>query len=82
MIVGICFIVIGSLNINRTNEQSAAIILNDAILVLVFFISVVNVIISAFGIEHSSKPLQKIHWTRTKGNKKNSILVFRWFFVR
>lgn len=60
MIVGILFIIIGSLNINRHNEQSAAIILNDSILVLVFFISIVNVIISAFGIEHSSKPLEKI----------------------
>lgn len=54
------FIIIGSLNINRTNEQAAAIILNDTILVLVFLISVTNVIISAFGIEHSSKPLEKI----------------------
>lgn len=55
------FIIIGSLNINRTNEQAAAIILNDTILVLVFLISVINVIISAFGIEHASKPLEKIN---------------------
>lgn len=60
MIVGILFIIIGSLNINRQNEQSAAIVLNDVILVLVFLISIVNVVISAFGIEHSSKPLEKI----------------------
>lgn len=60
MIVGIFFIIIGSLNINRQNEQAAAIILNDVILVLVFLISIVNVIISAFGIEHSSKPLEKL----------------------
>lgn len=48
------------MNINRSNEQNAAIILNDVILVLVFLISIINVIISAFGIEHSSKPMQKI----------------------
>lgn len=60
MIVGILFIIIGSLNINRKNEQSAAIILNDIILVLIFIISVVNVIVSAFGIEHASQPLRLI----------------------
>lgn len=49
------------MNINRSNEQNAAIILNDVILVLVFLISIINVIISAFGIEHSSKPLQKMN---------------------
>lgn len=60
MIIGILFIVIGSMNINRKNEQSAAIILNDVILILIFFISIINVVISAFGIEHASKPLEKI----------------------
>lgn len=48
------------MNINRKNEQSAAIILNDVILVLIFVISVVNVLISAFGIEHASQPLRLI----------------------
>lgn len=61
MIVGILFIVIGSLNINRRNEQAAAIILNDIILILIFFISILNVVIAAFGIEHSSRPLEKIN---------------------
>lgn len=61
MFVGILFIIIGSMNINRNNEQKAAIILNDVILVLVFLITILNVMISAFGIEHSSKPLQKIN---------------------
>lgn len=58
MIVGILFIIIGSLNINRHKEQAAAVILNDIILVLIFIISIVNVIISAFGIEHASQPLR------------------------
>lgn len=57
MVVGLLFIVIGSLNINRKKDQTAAIILNDVILVLIFVISLVNVIISGFGIEHSSQPL-------------------------
>ncbi|KAG4070675.1 hypothetical protein HA402_013595 [Bradysia odoriphaga] len=57
MIVGLLFIVIGSLNINRKKDQTAAIILNDIILVLIFTISLVNVIISGFGMEYSSHPL-------------------------
>lgn len=57
MVVGLMFIVIGSLNINRRKDQTAAIILNDIILVMVFIISLVNVIISGFGIEYSSQPL-------------------------
>lgn len=58
MVVGLMYIVIGSLNINRTKDQTAAVILNDVILVLVFVISLINVIISGFGIEHSSQPLR------------------------
>lgn len=57
MVVGLMFIVIGSLNINRRKDQTAAIILNDIILVMIFIISLVNVIISGFGIEYSSQPL-------------------------
>ncbi|XP_033163760.1 ninjurin-2 isoform X1 [Drosophila mauritiana] len=58
LLVGILFVVIGSLNINRQQDQTAAVILNDVILVVVFIISVVNVIISGFGIEYSSHPLR------------------------
>ncbi|EDX13167.1 GD18856 [Drosophila simulans] len=43
LLVGILFVVIGSLNINRQQDQTAAVILNDVILVVVFIISVVNV---------------------------------------
>lgn len=56
--VGILFVIIGSLNINRKQDQTAAIILNDIILVVIFVISVINVIISGFGIEYSSQPLR------------------------
>ncbi|XP_035773344.1 ninjurin-2-like isoform X1 [Anopheles albimanus] len=58
MLVGILFVVIGSLNINRKPDQTAAIVLNDIILVLIFIISLLNVIISGFGIEYSSQPLR------------------------
>ncbi|KAH8407319.1 hypothetical protein KR215_002633, partial [Drosophila sulfurigaster] len=60
LLVGILFVVIGSLNINKQHDQTAAIILNDVILVVIFIISVVNVIISGFGIEYSSQPLRLI----------------------
>ncbi|XP_034127855.1 ninjurin-2 isoform X1 [Drosophila guanche] len=58
LLVGILFVAIGSLNINRQKDQTAAIILNDIILVVIFVISVLNVIISGFGIEYSSQPLR------------------------
>lgn len=57
LIVGVLFIVIGGLNINRRKDQNVAQILNDVILVFIFLISIDNVIISGFGIEHSSQPL-------------------------
>lgn len=58
MVVGIFFVIIGSLNINRKKDQTAAIILNDIILIMIFIISIDNVLISGFGIEHSSHPLR------------------------
>lgn len=57
VLVGFLFIIIASLNINRMKEQKSAIILNDIIVILIFLISIVNVIISAFGIENASQPL-------------------------
>ncbi|KAM8706482.1 hypothetical protein ACLKA7_010709 [Drosophila subpalustris] len=60
LLVGILFVAIGSLNINKQHDQNAAIILNDIILVVIFVISVLNVIISGFGIEYSSQPLRLI----------------------
>uniref|UniRef100_A0A1B0CCH4 Uncharacterized protein n=1 Tax=Lutzomyia longipalpis TaxID=7200 RepID=A0A1B0CCH4_LUTLO len=66
LIVGILFIVIGSLNINRHKDQNAAVILNDVILILIFVISIDNVIISGFGIEHSSQPLRLLHDEETR----------------
>ncbi|XP_014277917.1 ninjurin-1 isoform X2 [Halyomorpha halys] len=58
MCVGILFLIIGGLDINIPGDHLPANIINDIILVLVFVISVVNVIISGFGMEHSSQPLE------------------------
>lgn len=66
MTVGILFVIIGSLNINKKKDQQAAIILNDTILVFIFIISILNVIISGFGIEHSSQPLKLLDKEREK----------------
>lgn len=57
VIVGILFLVIGGMDINKGGEQRPANILNDVIVVLIFIISIINVIISGFGIEHASQPL-------------------------
>lgn len=57
MIVGLLFVIIGGLSINRHSEQTMAVILNDVIIIFIFLISIVNVIISGFGIEHSSQTL-------------------------
>lgn len=58
MCVGILFLIIGGLDINIPGDHLPANIINDIILVLVFVISVVNVVISGFGMEHSSQPLE------------------------
>lgn len=50
--MGICFLVIGGMNINREDKQRAAIILNDIVVMMIFVISVLNIVISAFGIQH------------------------------
>ena len=50
--VGICFLFIGSLNINKPKSQRMADILNNLITIQVFIITVINVVISSFGIEH------------------------------
>ena len=49
-IVGILFLVIGGFNINEEPNEKVADILNDIITVLVFIITVINVIINGFGL--------------------------------
>ncbi|XP_044587485.1 ninjurin-1-like isoform X1 [Cotesia glomerata] len=58
--VGILFIVVGGLDINRRRDQWAANFINDIILISVFVISLTNVVISGFGMEFSNKPLPEL----------------------
>ncbi|CAL8107156.1 unnamed protein product [Orchesella dallaii] len=50
--VGISFLFIGALNINKPKSQRIADILNNLITIQIFIITVINVVISSFGIEH------------------------------
>ena len=62
--MGILFLVIGGMNINDEPDQKVADILNDAITVLVFLITLVNVIINGFGIRYTDTNVG-IKWTET-----------------
>ena len=53
MVVGILFLIIGGLNINKEPNQRTANILNDVIVIVIFLITLINVIISGFGIRHT-----------------------------
>ncbi|KPJ03238.1 Ninjurin-2 [Papilio xuthus] len=57
LLVGLMFVVIGGLDLNDHEDQPSAIILNDVIVIFIFTISVLNIVISAFGIEYSNNPL-------------------------
>lgn len=56
--MGILFLVIGGLNINKPKDCRSATILNDLILITVFLISILNVMISGFGFDNSTYTLQ------------------------
>ncbi|XP_018011580.1 ninjurin-1 isoform X2 [Hyalella azteca] len=56
VLVGILFLIIGALNINKLDQQFAANILNNIIGVMLFTITVVNVVLNAFGL--SQPPVQ------------------------
>ncbi|KAB0804924.1 hypothetical protein PPYR_01894 [Photinus pyralis] len=68
LIVAILFVIIGGLNINKTRDHTAALVLNDVILIFVFLISLINIIISGFGIEYSNQPLRLISESSTKNS--------------
>lgn len=68
LFVAILFVIIGGLNINKIGDHSAATILNDMILILIFLISIINIIISGFGLEYSNQPLQLINRPMTDIN--------------
>lgn len=51
VVVGILFLVIGGMNINDPAQMRASDIINNITVVLIFLISIDNIIISSFGIE-------------------------------
>lgn len=53
VIVGIFFIALGRLNINFIADRRKADMMNNASVILIFFITVVNVLITAFGPSES-----------------------------
>ena len=61
--VGILFLVIGGLNINKDHSQRTADILNNVIVVLIFLITLVNIVINGFGFRYTDEgtfPASKI----------------------
>jgi hypothetical protein len=52
VLVGVLFFVIGAMNINKEDQQKTASILNDVVVVIIFLVSIINVMISSFGIQH------------------------------
>ncbi|XP_030029048.1 ninjurin-2 isoform X5 [Manduca sexta] len=57
LLVGLLFVIIGGLDLDDHADQPSAIVLNDVIVMFIFVISVINIVISAFGIEYSNNPL-------------------------
>ncbi|XP_033607959.1 ninjurin-1 isoform X3 [Cryptotermes secundus] len=58
--VGVILLVVGGLDINRHGDQRPAIILNDVTLIMIFIISLINVVVSGFGMEHSGTRLREV----------------------
>jgi len=53
VVVGIIFIVLGRLNINFSQDRRKADMFNNASVILIFLVTVVNVLITAFGPSES-----------------------------
>lgn len=53
VVVGIIFIVLGRLNINYVGDRRRADMMNNASVILIFLVTVVNVLITAFGPSES-----------------------------
>jgi len=53
-LVGILFLVVGGLNINDEKYHRAADIINNVATVIIFIITFINIVISAFGIQSST----------------------------
>ena len=58
VIVGILFIVVGGLNINDEDDQHRANIMNDVIVILIFLITLINIVINGFGIRATDETVE------------------------
>jgi hypothetical protein len=58
--VGVILLVVGGLDINRQGDQRPAVILNDVTLIMIFIISLINVVVSGFGMEYSGTRLREV----------------------
>ena len=52
------FLIISGMDINDSKSKSSANILNNVILGLVFLITIVNAVVSGFGIKHTDTSVQ------------------------
>lgn len=61
MVVGGLLVLLGSLNINKERDQRKADVVNDVSTGLVFIITILNVVISGFGLESYPQMLKNLH---------------------
>lgn len=72
IIVGILLVVVGRWNINKRKEQNIANVTNNIIVILIFLVTVVNVLITAFGDDDPDYipniPSRK-HWSEPRKDR-------------
>ncbi|CAH0401419.1 unnamed protein product [Chilo suppressalis] len=75
LLVGLLFVIIGGLDLNDHDDQPSALVLNDVIVIFIFVISVINIVISAFGIEYSNNPLilERLNYINSEYLRKANI---------
>ncbi|XP_059491265.1 ninjurin-1 isoform X3 [Neocloeon triangulifer] len=61
ILVGVLFVVLGNLNINKEKDQRKADVINNITTGIIFVISLVNVIISGFGLDAKPALLQNLN---------------------
>ncbi|XP_035207959.1 ninjurin-2-like [Stegodyphus dumicola] len=66
ILVGILLVVVGRWNINNRKEQNVANVTNNIIVILIFLITVVNVLITAFGDEDTDDFPNPSHWSEPR----------------
>lgn len=71
------FVIIGGMDLNDDDDRPSAIVLNDVIVIFIFVISVLNMVISVFGIEYSNNPLvlERLNYINSEYWKKGNATV-------